>query len=297
VFNFFFTFSLQSKWQNLFINYFDAHEWYRWHGKLTAQFDSKARSMTHRRYIEALHFGAKLSDEEKRRLVARYDGETAYMDDYMGQLFRYMEQLGLSDNTIIAITSDHGESFSEHGLYSHGSALYDEQIMTPLILRYPKTLPADMRRTEQISTLDIAPTLLDLAGIPIPEVMQGHSLLPLIENKGRIPERAFSENTVVNVDKQGTSYEKMESMRTPETKWIETTGKVELYDLLNDPKELRNLSTKKPDKANACAKQLRHWRETFPPFIPANEGLQADDQTIEQLNSTGYMHGPTRKQR
>lgn len=278
----------------LFINYFDAHEWYRWHRGITPKFDPSADKISHRDFIEALLFGRKLTEEEKKRLIARYDGEIAYLDDYMGRLFAELQRLGLLDKTIVAITSDHGESFSEHGHYSHGTALYDEQIMVPLVLRYPEAVPKGLKIEEQVSTIDIAPTLLELAGVDVPETMQGESLVGLLAGLREHRKEAFSENLMVSHDAQGAVYDQMEAVRTLRAKYIESTGKTELYDLKNDPQELTNIADQS-NLAETFRAKLERWRKTYPKSNIAEGGIEADDQTLEQLRQTGYIQGPSTK--
>src|SRR5262245_7758209 len=105
-----------------------------------------------------------------------YDGEIAYLDTHLGRLFGELKRRGLYDKTLIVLTADHGEEFHEHGGWWHGTTLYDEQIHVPLVLK-PPAGGARGRVVEELTTsLDIAPTIIARAGIPVPSVMQGHPL-------------------------------------------------------------------------------------------------------------------------
>src|SRR4029077_19592421 len=105
-----------------------------------------------------------------------YDGEIAYLDTHLGRLFEERKRRGLYDPTLIVLTGDHGEEFQEHGGWWHGTTLYDEQIHVPLIMK-PPVGGAKGRVVDELTTsLDISPTVIARAGIPVPPVMQGHPL-------------------------------------------------------------------------------------------------------------------------
>ena len=102
------------------------------------------------------------------RLSALYDGEIAFWDRSFADLLAFMRSRGLLDDTIIAVTADHGEEFAEHGGWWHGATLYDEGILIPLVIRLPQSASAGMVIDHQVRLLDVAPTLLDRCGLPVP---------------------------------------------------------------------------------------------------------------------------------
>ncbi|MBN1297869.1 sulfatase, partial [bacterium] len=109
---------------------------------------------------------------------ARYDGEIAFTDRHIGRLVEFLRRENLFMRTVIIITADHGEAFGEHGNLWHGRYLYDESVRTPLIMTLPGL--SNRRVAIPVGPVNIAPTILDFWGIPIPCGMDGHSLLPLI---------------------------------------------------------------------------------------------------------------------
>jgi arylsulfatase A-like enzyme len=133
---------------------------------------------------ENFFFDRSINPDMPRRdlehLVALYDGEIAWTDEYLGRIIARLETLGVLDDTIIAVTSDHGTAFFEHGLKGHRNSLFDELIHVPLVIRYPAAIEAGTRVATQTRSIDIGPTLLDLAGLATPGDVHGHSLLPLV---------------------------------------------------------------------------------------------------------------------
>jgi arylsulfatase A-like enzyme len=122
---------------------------------------------------------------------ALYDGGIRYADDVLAGLFEELEGLGLSDETTIVITSDHGEEFMEHGRVGH-TQIYPETLQVPLLVLHPD-LPAGRRVAEVVQSIDIAPTLLELAGIDPLEAATGASLVPLLQGERHSRTIAYAE--------------------------------------------------------------------------------------------------------
>ena len=119
--------------------------------------------------------GAPMGPADGEAMVARYDGEIAYVDDQLARLWRELERRGLADRIAVAIASDHGEEFKEHGQLGHGRTLFGEQLNVPLLL-WGHGVARGERRAEPVSTVDLAPTLLGLAGLPAPAEWTGRDL-------------------------------------------------------------------------------------------------------------------------
>jgi arylsulfatase A-like enzyme len=113
-----------------------------------------------------------------------YDGKIRGMDDALARLMDALEGLGLSENTLVAVVSDHGTEFLEHGGHSHGHSVYGELNRVPMLLWGPGRVPARGRVDATVQTIDLMPTLLELSGLPVPDVAQGRSLVPLMESAG-----------------------------------------------------------------------------------------------------------------
>ncbi|HVC34149.1 MAG TPA: sulfatase, partial [Chloroflexota bacterium] len=128
------------------------------------------------------------------RMEELYQGEIAFTDAQFGKLLDYLTKLGVADDTIIAVTGDHGESFGEHDDWTHGLKVYETEIRVPLFMRYQRRLPPGTAVTAPAQLIDIMPTLLDLAGLQAKQAVQGTSLLPLIAGQTNGAERAaFTE--------------------------------------------------------------------------------------------------------
>ncbi|MGD8316317.1 MAG: sulfatase [Myxococcales bacterium] len=117
------------------------------------------------------------TQRDKERIEALHDGEISYHDAELGKFLAKLMQMGLDDDTLLVVTSDHGEEFQEHGSWGHGHSVYQELLAVPLMFRWPGVIPADERVGPVVSTIDIGPTVLEATGVPIPDEFEGHSLL------------------------------------------------------------------------------------------------------------------------
>jgi arylsulfatase A-like enzyme len=225
-----------------------------------------------------------------------YAGEVRYTDSELARLLDGIAALGELERTLVVITSDHGEEFWEHGWKAHDETLYDEVLRVPLVLRAPGLVPAGLRIPTQVSLVDLAPTVLELLGIPVPPAMQGRSLVPLLRDPGAAP---FAERVVfaeLTKRKKGT---RLWAARTGRRKWIWRDGPgvpVEIYDLRADPEERRNLAT--PELAAEVAALREQYaalvaagtaRAPGAPTAPATTPPVLDPRTEEKLRALGYV--------
>ncbi|CAN7236438.1 sulfatase-like hydrolase/transferase [Paenibacillus sp. LjRoot153] len=111
--------------------------------------------------------------EQMKQNVATYYGMISLMDKYIGQILDGLDRLGLAENTIVVFTSDHGHFFGQHGLKTKGAFHYEDLIKIPFIVRYPGEVPAGVTSEAMQSLVDLAPTLLSLADLPVPRAMTG----------------------------------------------------------------------------------------------------------------------------
>ncbi|MFK7987860.1 MAG: sulfatase [Sandaracinaceae bacterium] len=136
---------------------------------------------------------ATLSAEDRRHIMALHDGEITFHDRHFATFLEALEEDGLLDDVAFVITSDHGEEFNEHGSYGHGHSIFQELLHVPLMMRWPGQI-APTRISPTVSTLDIAPTVLEAAGVEIPEEFEGQSLLSTARGHMRPgPAIAFSD--------------------------------------------------------------------------------------------------------
>lgn len=128
------------------------------------------------------------------RTLDRYHGSIRFVDDVTGRLLRELDRRGVLENTIVVITSDHGEQFGEHGLTLHGNSLYRQAIHVPLLVRYPAAAPSGIRVTTPVTIRDVPATVLALAGIPQAATgIEGHTLANLWSNSGQPTSDVVSE--------------------------------------------------------------------------------------------------------
>jgi arylsulfatase A-like enzyme len=191
----------------------------------------------------------KLGPVDKQYLEALYDAEVAQNDSAFAQVVADLKQLGLYDTTALVLVSDHGDEFFEHGSVGHGHSVYQELVDVPLVLRYPPLVPAGVVVPTDIEVLDVAPTLLELAGLPTPPTMQGESLVALARDPApHMPRPAVSAHGQV-----------LRGVRLGRYKLVTSAAKTQLFDLAVDPHEQRNLA----DGAAARPVALRALRDAF----------------------------------
>lgn len=261
-------------------------------GRIDGRFD-------HALWIE---WKEQLSDEEKAYAEAMYDGDIARTDEGIRDLLAGLEERGLLDRTILAIVSDHGEAFWEHGTWRHGMHLYDHQVHVPWILWVPPAVRATLglvdpsaRRgveiPDQVGLIDLYPTLAELAGVPVEHQLQGRSLVPLLRGETLPPREVLSEN--VNVSRL-----ERKSLRTDRAKLIQTISRdpsrdfgpeLLLFDLRRDPGERDNLAPRLADAAEALRARIAAIRagsiDTLEEAVPAD----LDPELRRQLQALGYI--------
>jgi len=177
-------------------------------------------------------------------LMEKYDHEIAFVDMWVGKLLAAVKSQGLADNTAVVVMADHGEAWNEHRSLFHGTDLFDEQLRIPLIIAVPGRAP--VVNEDPVAALDIAPTLVDLVGAPIPKSFRGRSLMPAIAGEALPPRPVFGEllpatawphHAVMMVDNDKKLIHRVSDRR------------FELYDLAKDPGEKQNLVDEPSSKA------------------------------------------------
>jgi arylsulfatase A-like enzyme len=213
-----------------------------------------------------LHFGYQPRPPFDAKFVSRdstglerdrqlYDNELAYNDAEIGKLVAELKRLGLYDDTLLFVTSDHGEEFGEHGATRHGKTLFQQALHIPGILKLPDSRHRGRRPGALASNIDAAPTLLALAGVDVPEEFQGRSLLDVIEkNVARTDRRVFSEVVAPNF----VSYA-VRDQRYKHVKTLVPDLSASLFDLEADPGETRNLLAETPPEAAGLVSELERF--------------------------------------
>jgi arylsulfatase A-like enzyme len=163
-------------------------------------------------------------------------------DDNLGKLLKVLDDLGLADNTVVVFASDNGYYNGEHNLGDKRSA-YDESLRIPMIVRCPKLFPKGKVRDEMVLNIDLAPTYLELAGVAVPPEMHGRSWVPLLTDKKTEWRRSFLGEYFYEQNFVGTPT--LVALRTTDAKLIKYPGHedwTELFDLVKDPYEIKNLA-------------------------------------------------------
>jgi arylsulfatase A-like enzyme len=179
----------------------------------------------------------------------RYFGEITHVDAAFGRVLQTLEDTGLTSNTVVVFTSDHGEMNGAHGLYGKG-VMYDEAMRVPLFVRLPSQESARICQTP-VSTVDFLPTLLMVAGVALPSDVEGVSLLPLLHGDAVADQPVFSE------------YGEFCCVLSDGWKLIadhQTLRPLELYQVLDDPFELSNALADQPEVVECLIRLLVDWR-------------------------------------
>ena len=216
-----------------------------------------------------------------------YVAEIVYADAQVGRLLDYITASGLDDNTLVVLTTDHGEGRDEHHERGHGTFVYDTTTRTPLIFRCVDRIPAGRRITAQARSIDIMPSVLSFVGLKPPDYCQGVNLMELVASDGEDPGLAAYCETMLPLYNYGYSH--MLSIRTGGWKYIHAP-RPELYDLSADPGELRNLASAEPERIAAMHETLRTLLENSPKVDGAEDSqVQLSQRAIEALQSLGYV--------
>ena len=209
--------------------------------------------------------------EDRVPIAALYDGEVRTMDNEVDRYIGRLEELGILDDTIVILTSDHGEELLERGNVGHSSCslagtLYEEAIRVPLIFRYPPALPGGKRIERQVSQIDIMPTIFELLGLPMPVEAQGRSLLPLIHDQATdVVEETFAETRPCGWQALQDDKRRIWCVRTPRWKLVfndfapNAESYYELYNLEKDAGEKDNVFEQYPRVAADFKEKLHNW--------------------------------------
>lgn len=180
----------------------------------------------------------RLTEYDKKKLVAVYYGMISMMDKYIGHILDKLEELGMADNTIVVFTTDHGHFFGQHGLQAKGGFHYEDLIKLPFIVRYPGEVPAGKRSSAIQSLVDLAPTFLSLCDLPVPYTMTG-----IDQKKVWLGEAAQArDHAICEFRHEPTTIHQktyVDERYKITVYYNQTYG--EIFDLQEDPGELNNL--------------------------------------------------------
>ena len=239
-----------------------------------------------------------------RRAIDRYDAKILHNDWSIEQLAEKLQQLGILDNTLIVVVSDHGEEFWEHGWTGHGQSLYQELAHGVLLMWNPKLIPTPRRIATPVQLIDVMPSVLDLLGISIPAVVQGQSLAtfamgrpfqrhgsvmtsrfahPYSQHDELLPENHIDSLALLDADWKLIYREKGKEVGL---------NKVELYDRRADREDTSNVAAGHPREVDRMMAEMGAWLDAQRQIRSAlGRGAKAplDPKTMDRLRSLGYL--------
>ena len=227
----------------------------------------------------ALPIPEPISQNDLNYLISQYDGEIRHVDFHIEKLLKKLELMNVIDDSLIIVTSDHGEEFLEHGCFKHGFQLYEETIHVPLIFYWKDHLDPQSKGTI-VSGIDIAPTILDFCQVKIPSAMLGRNVF----KKDNEEPMLFCTH-FINQNQRG--------MRMGRWKLIKNlaTDEIKIFDIEHDPYELNNLF-------NSATNRWEHLFHSYTSLLQKNsvkkdekpkKKLEIDPKTREQLKALGYL--------
>ncbi len=283
----------------LWLHYLEPHAPYRSHEEYQYDPGYQGRFKDNFTNIDANTYknpDLKLTDEEIYHINALYDGEINYIDNSIGNLLSELKRTGLYDNTIIILTSDHGDEFREHGGTGHDHTLYNELINVPLIIKGPGV--ENITSDNQVRLMDVVPTILDILKVKADRSFDGVSLMPLFNRKNyNLEVYSKMENhhaSIISKDewKVILKFREMKFVPDKDVEWEKIETRKELYDLKEDPDEQNNLIDEYPEIANELEERLMELRMEVQDVEDEPE-KESDDEiskrTKEELRSLGYV--------
>lgn len=270
----------------LFANYMDAHTPYAPPHPFNSQFPGRIHGFRNSDYValqNAVLTGSRVVDQTiKQHLISQYDGGIAFIDAEIRRLIDHLKARNLYQNTVIVVTADHGEGFGDRFLLEHAvGSVHQDQIHVPLLIKYhDKRAPAVVE--DVVSQIDILPTILEAAGLPVPSSAQGRSLY---SGSASRPRTLFSEEfRSPRAWKGGVEHAGIVGF----LKLIANdSGRRELYDLAADPDERHNLCAKNPRRAKEIEFTLTKWLSSAP-LQPSTKSA-IDKEGLDRLKSLGYV--------
>ncbi len=281
----------------LFIHYYDVHSDYaalpEYRDRFERPYDGEIDGST--QHLKEFRHGVRsIGAEDVDHLIDLYDAGLRQTDEEVERLFAFLRERGEFDTSLIALTSDHGEEFLEHGSVLHGENQHVEVLRIPLILRYPPALPP-LRVQSPVSLVDVVPTILQLLGEPPIDGIDGVDLSPLWTDPSAATISAFDERAIftgadhspTQLDDEAKMFNITRSIRQGDFKLIydTTTETRELYDLRTDPGELMDIAPVNTEVADRLTKALlANDRRSVSEGAP----VELTDSEKELVEALGY---------
>lgn len=238
----------------------------------------------------------RLEERDRKHLEALYDGEISYHDVHFAAILEALERRGVADETIVVVTSDHGEEFWDHGSVGHGHSVWDELLRVPLFVRVPGLTEGAAKLTSAVGLVDVLPTVLEALELPIPPELAGRSLLPELRGEGSGAPRVSVSGF----------HETWRAVASGRYKLIQRAGGgAQLYDVEADPQERNDLAADRPlvvrhlrgllglelarTSPQVVAPTKAPGRATPPKPRHREQTIEIDAATEAQLRALGYV--------
>lgn len=235
--------------------------------------------------LEALRPAWRDSLRETRRM---YDGEIAFVDHEIGRLFDELKRIGLFEESLIIVTSDHGEFLGEHDYAGHSIGPFEEVYRVPLIVKYPGSRDVGAR-SHRVQIVDIMPTILDEIGLPaqpgIAGAVLGTPREPIITEQ-------YLNHTAIRLAKRLGNRVSLGYRAIYEGQWKlvqYSDGTAELYDLYDDPREVEERASDRPDVVARLLSDLESWLDGTEKMASPDPEDEMDPKLLEQLRALGYL--------
>ena len=278
-------------------NFAPSEPWLKSHGLLGRNGDEDFQRPFNHKDREAFNQGGERSlTDVQEQYLPYYDATIAMADEFVGQVLASLNSAGLDENTMVVVTSDHGEEFGEHGFFGHGETLYDANTRVPLIVRLPADQAGEPGQVlaDPVSLVDIAPWVLSVAGLPPDRRMSVSP--PLGPDRSNPPGRSV---TIMELDNHRY---RTSSLRDGELKLTVRFGEggqefdreeLELYDLATDPGEVSDLAAERAADVKRMRGKLRSFHDHAEALFPRDgSGFDVNDLSPEMfrnLKALGYL--------
>jgi arylsulfatase A-like enzyme len=216
-----------------------------------------------------------------------YLASIRWVDQALQHLHDMFEQRGMLDDTVFVLASDHGEAFGENQVHGHANNVQSPVLRVPLVVKLPFDVPA-RRVPTQVRNLDIAPTLLELAGVPVPEGFQGTSLVPLMSGAETGDDRPSYASLRAHIIRSSKLQVAVNDGRWTLVRDLEA-GTEQLFDLSVDPQEDANLIDLEPERAAQMRRVLDAYEQTDARAGVNREQVRIDPSIAERLRAVGYL--------
>ncbi len=226
-----------------------------------------------------------LSGPDGSRGEKSYNAAVTSLDAAVGGLLAALKKQQSFDNALVVLAADHGESLGAHGEETHGVFLYDEAIHVPLLLKLPQNQMAGSRVSGRVRLLDIAPSILEVARVPVPSQMQGQSLLRLAKSNPAADQPVYSRN---DFSQQAFGWSRLESWRSGKYLYIRAPHP-ELYDLSTDPLAMNDISGKSRAILQTLASQLENFDSRLKSGVRTANAASLTSSDMQKLASLGYI--------